>query len=162
MAGFHLSSAQYDELTAMYPSPIVDKPVCWKAFVDEVNLVFSKPNLERNPLEEVDPAPDFLLDPARFTTRSDTVEGSEALDALLGQVGDGLPRVDAAAGELVDLLVAGLDELALALGVVPLEHGHLLEDAQVVSLIVQEREHVCAQQEIEARLTVQRGHLEQR
>ena len=49
MAGFHLSSAQYDALTAMYPSPIVDKPVCWKAFVDEVNLVFSKPNLEEPP-----------------------------------------------------------------------------------------------------------------
>ena len=96
MAGFHLSSAQYDELTAMYPSPIVDKPVCWKAFVDEVNLVFSKPNLERNPLEEVDPAPDFLLDPARFTTRSDTVEGSEALDALLERIAEDvrLKRVD--------------------------------------------------------------------
>ena len=96
MAGFHLSSAQYDALTAMYPSPFVDKPVCWKAFVDEVNLVFSKPNLERNPLEEVDPAPDFLLDPARFTTRSDTVEGSEALDALLERIAQDvrLKRVD--------------------------------------------------------------------
>ena len=98
MAGFHLSSAQYDELTAMYPSPIVDKPVCWKAFVDEVNLVFSKPNLERNPLEEVDPAPDFLLDPARFTTRSDTVEGSEALDALLERIAEDVrPRAPSSA-----------------------------------------------------------------
>ena len=44
----------------------------------------------------MDPAPDFLLDPARFTTRSDTVEGSEALDALLERIAEDvrLKRVD--------------------------------------------------------------------
>ena len=88
MAGFNLAAAEYAELASAYPCDVPDKPVAWKAFCADVNLVFSKANLEKNPLEEVALEPENILDPTRFSVRPNNDGslgggGDEALDALL-------------------------------------------------------------------------------
>ena len=87
MAGFNLAAGEYAELASAYPCDVPDKPVAWKAFCADVNLVFSKANLEKNPLEEVALEPENILDPTRFSVRPNAGAlgggGDEALDALL-------------------------------------------------------------------------------
>lgn len=88
MAGFNLAAGEYAELASAYPCDVPDKPVAWKAFCADVNLVFSKANLEKNPLEEVALEPENILDPTRFSVRPNNDGslgggGDEALDALL-------------------------------------------------------------------------------
>lgn len=84
MAGFNFTAVEFAELVEQFPSMNVDKTVCYKDFCDEVNGIFTKPNLEKLPLEEVDKEPSNLIDSLRFSMKpSKTIAKEDALNALL-------------------------------------------------------------------------------
>uniref|UniRef100_A0A7S0S8Q0 EF-hand domain-containing protein n=1 Tax=Mantoniella antarctica TaxID=81844 RepID=A0A7S0S8Q0_9CHLO len=84
MAGFNFTAAEFARLVEAFPSMNVDKTVCYKDFCDEVNGIFTKSNLEKLPLEEVDREPSNLIDSLRFSLKpSKPVAGEEAVNALL-------------------------------------------------------------------------------
>mmetsp|Transcript_41884 Transcript_41884/g.103139 ORF Transcript_41884/g.103139 Transcript_41884/m.103139 type:complete len:224 (+) Transcript_41884:75-746(+) len=84
MAGFDLTAAQYAELGESYPSMNVDKTVCYRDFCDDVNTVFTKYNLEKLPLEEVDATPAELLDPLRFSMKpSKAIPDEDMVNGIL-------------------------------------------------------------------------------
>lgn len=84
MAGINLTQPQYDELVESFVSDNVDKKVCWRDFVEEVDSIFGKPNLEKVPLESVDREPANLIDSMRFSTApAKTISAEAEVSALL-------------------------------------------------------------------------------
>ena len=84
MAGFNFTAGEFAVLVEQFPSMNVDKTVCYKDFCDEVNGIFTKPNLEKLPLEEVDREPSNLIDSLRFSMKpSKTIASEASVDALL-------------------------------------------------------------------------------
>ena len=84
MAGFNFTQAEFATLVDQFPSMNVDKTVCYKDFCDEVNMIFTKPNLEKLPLAEVDREPSDLIDSMRFSMKpSKTIAKEEAVNAVL-------------------------------------------------------------------------------
>jgi hypothetical protein len=66
MAGIKLRPAQLDALADLYKE--ADGRVNYRDFVTDCDLVFTKPYLEKTPLEDVPLKPDELLAPTRFVT----------------------------------------------------------------------------------------------
>jgi len=71
MAGIKLRPAQLDALADLYKE--ADGRVNYRAFVTDCDLVFTKPYLEKSPLEEVPLKPDELLFPTRFVSLPNTL-----------------------------------------------------------------------------------------
>jgi hypothetical protein len=49
IAGFKLTTLEMHELCEQYPSDVLDRPVRWRDFANDVDAVFTKPNLEKTP-----------------------------------------------------------------------------------------------------------------
>ena len=45
IAGFKLTMLEMHELCEQYPSEVLDRPVRWRDFANDVDAVFTKPNL---------------------------------------------------------------------------------------------------------------------
>jgi len=68
MAGFKLNAQELEGLTQQYANPEdQEKRVCYRNFVEDVDCVFGKKNLERTPQEAVAREPEGLVDYERFT-----------------------------------------------------------------------------------------------
>lgn len=125
IAGFRLTTLEMHELCEQYPSGVLDRPVRWRDFTDDVDAVFTRANLEKTPTALVagNSRKSLDCDPARHgSSRSFKSEDLKDLESSELSGSTGLTGTSDALETLLDALEDVVR--ARAIDVAPLFRDH--------------------------------------